>query len=89
MIKCLKNLGKQVYSVQQLLVSLDRDIKNLRVSGNTVVKTVPFGVKDISSAQLVDAYARGLNMEQLVALCNGKYTPEQVFGKLKKAGAVN
>lgn len=58
MIKCLKNLGKQVYSVQQLLVSLDRDIKNLRVSGNTVVKTVPFGVKDISSAQLVDAYAR-------------------------------
>lgn len=89
MIKYLKNLGKQVYSVQQLLVSLNRDIKNLHVNGNTVVKTVPFGVKDISSVQLVDAYARGLGMEQLVALGNGKYTPEQIFNKLKKAGAVN
>lgn len=88
MIKCLKNLGKQVYSLQQLMVNLDRDVRNMRVSGNTVVKTMPFGVKDISSAQLVDAYARGLNMEQLVALSGGKYSPEQVYKKLQKAGAI-
>ena len=53
-IKCLKNLGKQVWSLQQLMANLDRDVRNMRVSGNTVVKTLPFGVKDISSVQLVD-----------------------------------
>lgn len=85
-VKCLKNLGKQVYSLQQLMVALDRDVRNIRVNGNTVVKTMPFGVKDISSAQLIDAYTRGLNMEQLVALSGGKYSPEQIYKKLQKGG---
>lgn len=88
MIKCLKNLGKQVWSVQQLVANLDRDVRNMRISGNTVVKTMPFGVCDISSKQICDAYARGLNMEQLVALSNGKYTAEQVYFKLRKGGVV-
>lgn len=88
-IKCLKNLGKQIWSVQQLVANLDRDVRNMRISGNTVVKTMPFGVKDISSIQLVDAYTRGLNMEQLIALSNGKYTAEQIYNKLKRAGVVD
>lgn len=89
MIQCLKNLGRQIYSVQQLMANLDRDVRNMRVSGNTVVKTMPFGVKDISSVQLVDAYTRGLNMEQLIALGNQKYTAEQIYNKLKRAGVVD
>lgn len=88
-IKCLKNLGKQIWSMQQIVSNLDRDVRNMRVSGNTVVKTIPFGVKDISSVQLVDAYTRGLNMEQLVALGNGKYTAEQIYNKLKRAGVAD
>ena len=88
-IKCLKNLGKQVWSLQQLMANLDRDVRNMRVSGNTVVKTLPFGVKDIPSVQLVDAYTRGLNMEQLIALDNQKYTAEQIYNKLKRAGVVD
>ena len=66
------------------MITLDRDFRNMRVVGNTVVKTMPFGVKDISSAQLIDAYKRGLNMEQLVALSGGKYTADQIQKKLQK-----
>jgi hypothetical protein len=50
---------------------------------------MPFGIKDISSVQLVDAYTRGLNMEQLIALGNQKYTAEQIYNKLKRAGVVD
>ena len=88
-IKCQKNLGKQIWSLQQLMANLDRDVRNMRVSGNTIVKTMPFGVKDISSVQLVDAYTRGLNMEQLIALGNGQYTAEQIYNKLKRAGVAD
>ena len=88
-IKCLKNVGKQIWSMQQIVSNLDRDVRNMRVSGNTVVKTMPFGIKDISSVQLVDAYTRGLNMEQLIALGNQKYTAEQIYNKLKRAGVVD
>ena len=88
-IKCLKNLGKQIWSMQQIVSNLDRDVRNMRVSGNTVVKTMPFGIKDISSVQLVDAYTRGLNREQLIALGNQKYTAEQIYNKLKRAGVVD
>ena len=88
-IKCLKNLGKQIWSMQQIVSNLDRDVRNMRVSGNTVVKTMPFGIKDISSVQLVDAYTRGLNMEQLIALGNQKYTAEQIYNELTRAGVVD
>lgn len=90
MIKCLKNLGKQIWSVQQLVANLDRDVRNMRISGNTVVKTLPYGIKDISSAQLADAFLRyKMDMEQLVALSGGKYSPEQIYKKLQKMGVVD
>lgn len=47
---------------------------------------VVVGVKDITTAQLYDAYKRGLNMQQLVQLANGKYTAEEIYKKIKKAG---
>ena len=52
------------------------------------VRIVPFGVKDITTAQLVDTYHRGMNLEQLTALANGKYTPEQIKIKIIKAGGI-
>ena len=85
-LKSLKDLGKQVWNLQQLMLTLDRDFRSMRVVGNAVVKTMPFAVKDISSAQLIDAYKRGLNMEQLVALSGGKYSPEQIAKKLQRGG---
>ncbi len=88
MIQCLKNLSKQINSMQTVIARLDSDVRNMKIRGNAVVKKMPFGVKDISSAQLVDAYRRGMNMEQLVALSNGKYSPEQIYTKLRKAGAI-
>lgn len=88
-VKCLKNLGKQIWSIQQAVATLDRDVRNMKISGNTITKVMPFGVKDISSVQLVDAYTRGLNMEQLIALGNHKYTAEQIYNKLKRAGVVD
>ena len=85
-LKSLKDLGKQVWNLQQLMLTLDRDFRSMRVVGNAVVKTMPFAVKDISSAQLIDAYKRGLNMEQLVALSGGKYSPDQIIKKLQRGG---
>ena len=85
----LKALTTEVRDLKSVVTKLDTDVRNLRVGGkNTVVKVMPFGVKDISSAQLVDAYRRGLNMEQLIALGNNKYNAEQVYSKLRKAGAI-
>lgn len=50
------------------------------------VRKVPciVGVKDITSAQLYHAYKRGLNMEQLCQLADGKYTAEQIYKKIQK-----
>lgn len=85
----LKALASEVRDLKSVVTKLDTDVRNLRIGGkNTVVKVMPFGIKDISSAQLVDAYRRGLNMEQLIALGNNKYNAEQVFSKLRKAGAI-
>ena len=89
LVTYLKALASEVRDLKSIVTKLDADVRNLRVGGrNTVVKVMPFGVKDISSVQLVDAYTRGLNMEQLIALGNNKYTGEQIYSKLKRAGAV-
>ena len=89
LVTYLKALASEVRDLKSIVTKLDADVRNLRVGGrNTVVKVMPFGVKDISSVQLVDAYTRGLNMEQLIALGNNKYTAEQIYSKLKRAGAV-
>lgn len=88
-IKCLKNLGKQVYSLQQLMVNLDRDVRNMRVSGNTIVKTMPLGVKDLTTAQLVDAYVRyDLTMEQMLTLSDGRMSQQDIIKRLRRAGAI-
>ena len=85
----LKALATEVRDLKSVVTKLDTDVRNLRVGGrNTVIRTLPFGVKDISSAQLVDAYRRGLSLEQLVALSNNKYNGEQICAKLRKAGAL-
>ena len=89
LVTYLKALASEVRDLKSIVTKLDADVRNLRVGGrNTVVKVMPFGVKDITSVQLVDAYTRGLNMEQLIALGNNKYTAEQIYSKLKRAGAV-
>lgn len=65
-----------------------RTLKCLTMTTQGAVRIVPFGVKDITTAQLVDAYHRGMNLEQLTALANGKYTPEQIKIKIIKAGGI-
>lgn len=88
-VKCLKNLGKQIYSLQQLMVNLDRDVRNMRVSGNTITKVVPLGVKDLTTAQLVDAYVRyNLTMEQMLTLSDGRMSQMDIIKRLKRAGAI-
>lgn len=80
-LKCyLRNIGTQLENEQKLLSMLRRAIEmQLRVY-------VVVGVKDITTAQLYDAYKRGLNMQQLVQLANGKYTAEEIYKKIRKAG---
>lgn len=80
-LKCyLRNIGAQLENEQKLLSMLRRAIEmQLRVY-------VVVGVKDITTAQLYDAYKRGLNMQQLVQLANGKYTAEEIYKKIRKAG---
>lgn len=87
----LRNLGLQLQNQQALIINLKSAISNMRINGstNTVTRTVIVGVKDITTAQLYDAYRKGLNMEQLVQLADGKYTAEQIYKKLQKIGGDN
>ena len=66
---------------QQKLISMLRRAIEMQLAVYVVV-----GVKDITTAQLYDAYKRGLNMQQLVQLANGKYTEEEIYKKIRKAG---
>ena len=76
----LKIMKNQLHNLQTLTSMLRRAIEmQLRVY-------VVVGVKDITTAQLYDAYKRGLNMQQLVQLANGKYTAEEIYKKIRKAG---
>lgn len=76
----LKIMQNQLHNLQTLTSMLRRAIEmQLRVY-------VVVGVKDITTAQLYDAYKRGLNMQQLVQLANGKYTAEEIYKKIRKAG---
>lgn len=88
LIKVLKRLGAQLVTQQAMLVRMEKTLKGLAMTPQGAVQIVPFGVKDITTAQLVDAYHRGMNLEQLTALANGKYTPEQIKIKIIKAGGV-
>ena len=76
----LKIMKNQLHNLQTLTSMLRRAIEmQLRVY-------VVVGIKDITTAQLYDAYKRGLNMQQLVQLANGKYTAEEIYKKIRKAG---
>ena len=85
----IHNMQIQLQNLQGLVINLKNAVSNIKVNNSTVTKTVIVGVKDISSAQLYDAYKKGLNMEQLVQLADGKYTPEQIYKKLQKIGGTN
>ena len=88
LIKVLKRLGAQLVTQQAMLVRMEKTLRGLTMTPQGTVRIVPFGVKDITTAQLVDAYHRGMNLEQLTALANGKYTPEQIKIKIIKAGGI-
>lgn len=80
MAKQLEVIQKQLVSVQHLLASPSGGPPKV------VRQPVIVGVKDITSAQLFHAYKKGLNMDQLCQLADGKYTPEQIYKKLQKMG---
>ncbi len=85
----LKILTQQSENTQKILMNVQRLVATKSGNGGAskvVCKPVVFGVKDVSSAQLLDAYQRGLNMDQLCQLAGGKYTAEQIYKKLQKLG---
>lgn len=86
MIRYMRNMGIQLQNLQALVKNLETAVQNIRINGKAVTRIEVVGVKDISSAQLYDAYKKGLNMEQLVQLADGKYTAEQIYKKLQKYG---
>ena len=89
LIKYIKALTKELRNLQDMVTRLDNNVRNLRVGGNTVVKTVPLGVKDLTTAQLVAAFVKyHLNMEQLIALSDGRFSHDDIIKKLKRAGAI-
>lgn len=84
----LNVMAKQLEVIQKQLVSVQHFLARLNGGGapRVVQRPVIVGVKDITSAQLFDAYKKGLNMEQLCQLADGKYTADQIYKKLQKLG---
>lgn len=84
----LNVMAKQLEVIQKQLVSVQHFLARLNGGGapRVVQRPVIVGVKDITSAQLFDAYKKGLNMDQLCQLADGKYTQEQIYKKLQKMG---
>ncbi|MBP3475328.1 MAG: hypothetical protein J6K48_03290 [Lachnospiraceae bacterium] len=78
----MTNMQKQLANVQRLLISTSGQ----RSSG-VIHQPVIVGIKDISSAQLYHAYKKGLNLEQLCQLADGKYTADQIYRKIQKMEA--
>lgn len=81
----MQNLCLQVRKQAISIANMEQAIKGLEIKNGGVFQTVPFGVVDITTAQLVDAYHRGLKLDELITLANGKYTGEQIVAKLKKS----
>lgn len=69
-MKLLKANSTQLRQQQAQLNKLMELVCSLSRTSDGYFNVMPFGVKDISTAQLVDAYDRGLSLEQLVALAN-------------------
>ena len=81
----MQNLCLQIHKQSVSIANMEQAIKGLQVKNGGVFQTIPFGVVDITTAQLVDAYHRGLNLDELITLANGKYTGEQIVSKIKKS----
>lgn len=79
MLAKITSIQKETDRIEKLLAT-----PNGNNAPRVVYKPVIVGVKDISAMQLYYAYKKGLNMEQLYQLADGKYTPEQIYKKLKK-----
>ncbi len=87
----LKILTHQSENTQKILMNVQRLVATKSGNGGAsrvVYQPVIVGVKDISSAQLFDAYQRGLNIDQLCQLADGKFTHEQIKKKLMKQGGI-
>lgn len=83
----LEIMSKQLENLQKITMNVQRLVSMPNGGTPRVVRQpVIVGVKDITSAQLFDAYKKGLNMEQLCQLADGKYTAEQIYKKLQKLG---
>ena len=82
----LHTISTQVVQQRKQIELLTNAVTRLRYSAKgQLLQAVLFGVKDVTTAQLVDAYQRGLNLEQLTELANGKYTAEQIRLKVIRA----
>ena len=84
-IKLLQANYIQLRQQQAQLVKLTEAVESLTYNAGKYSQILPFGILNITTSQLVNAYMRGLSMEQLVALANGKYTAEQIKAKIAKA----
>lgn len=84
-IKLLQGNYNQLRQQHAQLVKLTEAVGSLTYTANKCSQVLPFGIIDISTSQLVNAYRRGLNIQQLTALANGKYTESQIKAKIAKA----
>lgn len=84
----LETITSQLTAIQKQLASVQKLLTSTNGGGTPRVinRPVIVGVKDITALQLFDAYKKGLNMEQLCQLADGKYTAEQIYKKLQKMG---
>lgn len=84
----LDTMASQLTDIQKQLASMQKLLTSTNGGGTprVVNRPVIVGVKDITTAQLFDAYKKGMNIQQLCQLADGKYTPEQIYKKLQKLG---
>ena len=81
----LQTIAAQQTIIQKQLNALQIYLTSRNIGGNGGTKYVIVGVKDISSSQLYYAYKeKGLNLDQLSQLSDGKYSPQQIYKKLSK-----
>ena len=87
----LKALTTEVRDLKSVVTKLDTDVRNLRVGvgGKTIVKTQPIPIEDLTTRQLVAAFVRfNLSLDQLMILCDGKMSQQDIIKKLRRAGAI-
>lgn len=88
-IKILKGNTIQLQRQQAQLNKLMERVCSLTRTSNGYCNVVPFGIQDITTAQLVNAYDRGMSLENLVILANHKYSASQIRKKIIRAKGGN